>query len=582
MDIKRTLLWAVLTISGLMLYNNWLLYDGQQALFGPTPLTPNVSKPLEPKETQTGAPAVANPATPQTPATPPSAADLPKQAGLPQPQQGPSISVTNLTTGEKHSIKNDVLELEISTTGASVINAKLLKQLGIDKKPITLLQITPQNQYFVRSGLISATSNDLPNHTATFVLSKNGRAENKNLISFVSEKGGVRLEKTYFLSDGSYVVEVEHRITQISTQVVANPLVLYSELVRDGTAVSDSEFYSTFTGPALYTDKEKFTKIDFSDIEKNKANIPRQIPAGEPGWVAMVQHYFASAWLPSDKTVRDVYVGKVEQNLYRIGLQTPLNPLAAGTSHIEKTRLFIGPQEETLLEKIAPGFDLIKDYGYLTVIAKPIFWLLEQIHSYVANWGWAIVILTLLIKLLFFPLSAASYKSMARMKEVQPRLMTLREQLKGDPQKLNRAMMDLYKQEKINPLGGCLPVVVQIPVFIALYWVLLSSVEMRNAPWILWINDLSVPDPYYILPVIMAVSMYVQVKLNPTYVQVKLNPTPPDPLQAKIMMWMPIVFSVMFFFFPAGLVLYWVVNNILSIAQQWQINQMFAKRSANK
>ena len=573
MDIKRTLLWAVLTISGLMLYNNWLLYDGQQALFGPTPLTPNVSKPLEPKETQTGAPAVANPASPQTPATPPSAADLPKQAGLPQPQQGPSISVTNLTTGEKHSIKNDVLELEISTTGASVINAKLLKQLGIDKKPITLLQITPQNQYFVRSGLISATSNDLPNHTATFVLSKNGRAENKNLISFVSEKGGVRLEKTYFLSDGSYVVEVEHRITQISTQGAANPLVLYSELVRDGTAVSDSEFYSTFTGPALYTDKEKFTKIDFSDIEKNKANIPRQIPAGEPGWVAMVQHYFASAWLPSDKTVRDVYVGKVEQNLYRIGLQTPLNPLAAGTSHIEKTRLFIGPQEETLLEKIAPGFDLIKDYGYLTVIAKPIFWLLEQIHSYVANWGWAIVILTLLIKLLFFPLSAASYKSMARMKEVQPRLMTLREQLKGDPQKLNRAMMDLYKQEKINPLGGCLPVVVQIPVFIALYWVLLSSVEMRNAPWILWINDLSVPDPYYILPVIMAVSMYVQVKLNPT---------PPDPLQAKIMMWMPIAFSVMFFFFPAGLVLYWVVNNILSIAQQWQINQMFAKRSANK
>ena len=573
MDIKRTLLWAVLTISGLMLYNNWLLYDGQQALFGPTPLTPNVSKPLEPKETQTGAPAVANPAIPQTPATPPSAADLPKQAGLPQPQQGPSISVTNLITGEKHSIKNDVLDLEISTTGASVINAKLLKQLGIDKKPITLLQITPQNQYFVRSGLISATSNDLPNHTATFVLSKNGRAENKNFISFVSEKGGVRLEKTYFLSDGSYVVEAEHRITQISTQGAANPLVLYSELVRDGTAVSDSEFYSTFTGPALYTDKEKFTKIDFSDIEKNKANIPRQIPAGEPGWVAMVQHYFASAWLPSDKTVRDVYVGKVEQNLYRIGLQTPLNPLAVGASHIEKTRLFIGPQEETLLEKIAPGFDLIKDYGYLTVIAKPIFWLLEQIHSYVANWGWAIVILTLLIKLLFFPLSAASYKSMARMKEVQPRLMTLREQLKGDPQKLNRAMMDLYKQEKINPLGGCLPVVVQIPVFIALYWVLLSSVEMRNAPWILWINDLSVPDPYYILPVIMAVSMYVQVKLNPT---------PPDPLQAKIMMWMPIVFSVMFFFFPAGLVLYWVVNNILSIAQQWQINQMFAKRSANK
>ncbi|NDH79707.1 MAG: membrane protein insertase YidC, partial [Burkholderiaceae bacterium] len=209
---------------------------------------------------------------------------------------------------------------------------------------------------------------------------------------------------------------------------------------------------------------------------------------------------------------------------------------------------------------------------YLTVIAKPIFWLLEQIHSYVANWGWAIVILTFIIKLIFFPLSAASYKSMARMKEVQPRLMNLREQFKGDPQKLNRAMMDLYKQEKINPLGGCLPVVVQIPVFIALYWVLLSSVEMRNAPWILWIKDLSVPDPYFILPIIMAVSMFVQTRLNPT---------PPDPLQAKIMLWMPIIFSVMFFFFPAGLVLYWVVNNILSIAQQWQINQMFIKRPPN-
>ena len=572
MDIKRTLLWAVLTISGLMLYNNWLIYDGQQALFGPTPLTPNVSKSPEQKEAPSGTPTIASSASVPAPSTP-SATDLPKQATTQKPPQGPSLSVVGLTTGEKHSIKNEVLELEISATGASVISAKLLNQLGADQKPISLLQITGQNQYFARSGLISAVSSDLPNHTVTFALSKSGRAENKNFASFVSEKGGIRLEKTYLLSDGSYVVEVEHRITQISNQAGTNQLVLYTELVRDGTAVSDSEFYSTFTGPALYTDKEKFTKIDFSDIEKNKVNIPKQIPAGEPGWIAMVQHYFASAWLPSDKAVRDVYVGKVEQNLFRIGLQTPINPLAVGASHVEKTRLFIGPQEETLLEKIAPGFDLIKDYGYLTVIAKPIFWLLEQIHSYVANWGWAIVILTLLIKLIFFPLSAASYKSMARMKEVQPRLLNLREQFKGDPQKLNRAMMDLYKQEKINPLGGCLPVVVQIPVFIALYWVLLSSVEMRNAPWILWIKDLSVPDPYYILPVIMAVSMFVQTKLNPT---------PPDPLQAKIMMWMPIVFSVMFFFFPAGLVLYWVVNNILSIAQQWQINQMAAKRSANK
>ncbi|NBP97032.1 MAG: membrane protein insertase YidC, partial [Burkholderiaceae bacterium] len=246
--------------------------------------------------------------------------------------------------------------------------------------------------------------------------------------------------------------------------------------------------------------------------------------------------------------------------------------IAPNGSAGQTAKLFIGPEDEKILKLISPEFELIKDYGMLTIIAKPIFWLLTQIHSIVNNWGWAIVILTFIIKLIFFPLSAASYKSMARMKEVQPRLMNLREQFKGDPQKLNRAMMDLYKQEKINPLGGCLPVVVQIPVFIALYWVLLSSVEMRNAPWILWIKDLSVPDPYFILPIIMAVSMFVQTRLNPT---------PPDPLQAKIMLWMPIIFSVMFFFFPAGLVLYWVVNNILSIAQQWQINQMFIKRPPN-
>ena len=573
MDIKRTLLWAVLTISGLMLYNNWLIYDGRQALFGPTPLTSSgqTPNPPPPQAAQSLPPASTAQAPGANTGQPQKSADLPKAESLPAPQQAPAFNAASLASGEKHTIKNDVLELEINATGASVISAKLLKQLMPDQKPVALLQITPQNQYFVRSGLISASSNELPNHTVSFSVSRSGRVDNKTFVTFVNERGGVRLEKTYYLVDGSYVVEVEHRITRLN-QTNTSDLVLYNEIVRDSSAVSDSEFYSTFTGPALYTDKDKFIKINFSDIEKNKVDIPKQIPAGEPGWIAMVQHYFASAWIPNDKSARDVYVGKVEQNLFRIGLQIPIAAIASGSSYVESTRLFIGPQEETLLEKIAPGFDLIKDYGYLTVIAKPIFWLLEQIHSYVANWGWAIVILTLIIKLIFFPLSAASYKSMARMKEVQPRLMNLREQFKGDPQKLNRAMMDLYKQEKINPLGGCLPVVVQIPVFIALYWVLLSSVEMRNAPWILWIKDLSVPDPYFILPIIMAVSMFVQTRLNPT---------PPDPLQAKIMLWMPIIFSVMFFFFPAGLVLYWVVNNILSIAQQWQINRMFIKRPAN-
>jgi len=390
----------------------------------------------------------------------------------------------------------------------------------------------------------------------------------------VSERNGVKLEKTFLLNPGSYVIDVGHRVTQSNAN--ANPLVLYTEIVRDGTSepkvgpFGGAFSASTFTGPAAYTESDKFRKVKFEDIEKNKVEAPKQIPAGQSGWVAMVQHYFASAWIPGDKVVRDIYADKVDVNLYRIGMQIPLGIIDKGTTVVEKARLFVGPQEEKMLEGIAPGLELLKDYGYLTILAKPIFWLLAKIHSYVGNWGWSIILLTILIKLAFFPLSAASYKSMARMKEVQPRLMAMKEQYKGDPQKLNQAMMEMYKKEKINPVGGCLPVVIQIPVFISLYWVLLSSVETRGAPWIGWIHDLSVPDPYYILPVVMAISMFVQTKLNPT---------PPDPIQAKVMMYMPIVFSIMFFFFPAGLVLYWVVNNMLSIAQQWQINKLFGKKA---
>jgi len=384
----------------------------------------------------------------------------------------------------------------------------------------------------------------------------------------ISERNGVSLEKTFILNPNSYVIDVMHRVTKNNAAI--GPLVLYTELVRDGSKLEESQFYSTFTGPAVYTDKEKFNKLEFTDIEKNKINIPKIVPAGEPAWVAMVQHYYASAWIPSDKLNRDIYAGKIDTNVYRVGIQTPLENIAPGATTTETARLFVGPQQESALEVIAPGLELLKDYGYLTILAKPIFWTLERIHEYVNNWGWSIVILTFLIKLLFYPLSAASYKSMARMKEVQPRVMAMREANKGNPQKMNQEMMALYKKEKINPLGGCLPMLIQIPVFISLYWVLLSSVEIRNAPWILWIHDLAVPDPYYILPVIMAVSMWVQTKLNPT---------PPDPIQAKVMLYMPIIFSVMFFFFPAGLVLYWVVNNILSIAQQWQINKMIIKRA---
>jgi YidC/Oxa1 family membrane protein insertase len=281
----------------------------------------------------------------------------------------------------------------------------------------------------------------------------------------------------------------------------------------------------------------------------------------------MIQHYFVTAWVPA-KGERQFYARAVDKNLYSIGTLLPLGAIAPGASASGQATLYIGPQDQNVLAKIAPGLDLVVDYGWLTFLAKPIYWLLEFLHRIVGNWGWAIVLLTVLIKAAFYPLSAASYKSMAKMKEVTPRLTKLREQYGADKQKLNTAMMELYRSEKINPLGGCLPILVQIPVFISLYWVLLASVEMRNAPWTLWVKDLATPDAWFILPALMMATMWIQYKLNPT---------PPDPVQAKVMMFMPLIFGVMFFFFPAGLVLYWLTNNILSIAQQWYVTKQIEK-----
>ena len=556
-------------MSGLLLYNNWQVHEGQPSVFGGSPTGGVVTTDK----------AVSNKVDIPTPIQKP---------GIPTPNQAPLTNLGAIETSEKFVLKSDVLVLEISANGANVIDAKLLKELTTEKTPVELFQYTPKHKYFARSGLIALGNADLPNHTSTFKLIESGNdPSGRPFMVLASERNGVKLEKTFVLNPGSYVVDVGHRVTQ--TVANTTPLVLYTELVRDASQEAkigpfDGAFSaSTFTGPAAYTEKEKFNKLEFADIDKNKITIPTQVAAGDPAWVAMVQQYFASAWIPGDKAERDIYAGKIDNNLYRIGMQIPLGIVAPGTTVVEKAQLFVGPQEERVLETIAPGFALLKDYGYLTILAKPIFWLLDNIHAYVGNWGWSIILLTILIKLVFFPLSAASYKSMARMKEVQPRLLAMREQYKGEPQKLNQAMMEMYRKEKINPIGGCLPVVIQIPVFIALYWVLLSSVELRGAPWILWVHDLSLPDtsisdlfglssiPIGILPIVMAASMFVQTKLNPT---------PPDPIQAKVMMYMPLIFSVMFFFFPAGLVLYWVVNNLLSIAQQWQINQMFQKKPA--
>jgi YidC/Oxa1 family membrane protein insertase len=384
--------------------------------------------------------------------------------------------------------------------------------------------------------------------------------QNQLELKFESpDVGGVKLVKTYTLQRGAYDLHVRHEIVNTGSAPVAPQL--YLQLVRDGNKpAGESSFYSTFTGPAIYTEAKKYQKVEFSDIEKNNVDVEKK---ASNGYVAMVQHYFASAWMLADGLPRDLFMRKVDNNLYAAGMITPLEAIAPGTSKAIEARIFVGPQEEKVLEALAPGLELVKDYGWLTILAKPLYWLLDKLHSFILNWGWAIVALVLLLKIAFYWLNAKAYASMAKMKAVNPKIMEMRERLKDKPQEMQVAMMKIYKEEKVNPMGGCFPIMVQIPVFIALYWVLLSSVEMRNAPWVLWIHDLSAPDPYFILPVLMTLT---------TMLQTALNPAPPDPLQAKLMWFMPLIFSVMFFFFPAGLVLYWITNNVLSIAQQWVIN----------
>ncbi|WP_423195262.1 MULTISPECIES: membrane protein insertase YidC [unclassified Cupriavidus] len=550
MDIKRTILWVIFSMSLVLLYDNWQRANGHASMFFPSATT------------QQAAPAGgASGAAAQN--------DVPKAAGNAASAPGaaaPAPAAAAQPTGEKIVVTTDEVRATIDTAGGILSRLELLHEKEKDGQPVVLFERDATRTYLARSGLIGG---DLPNHTTIFTATPGPRAldgSDKLDVVLTAEKNGIKFVKTYTFHKGSYVVDTRFDVTNASGAPVSP--TLYMELTRDGSKVEQSQFYSTFTGPAVYTDADKYHKISFDDIAKGKASVPG---ASSSGWVAMVQHYFASAWIPQTGKEHTFYVEKIDNNLYRVGIQQPLGQIAPGATVTTDARLFAGPQEERMLEKITPGLELVKDYGWLTILAKPLFWLLEKLHGIFGNWGWSIIMLTVLIKLVFFPLSAASYKSMGKMKDLQPRMTAIRERHKGDPQKMNQEMMALYKTEKVNPLGGCLPIVIQIPVFIALYWVLLSSVEMRGAPWLGWIHDLSVPDPFYILPIVMAVSMFVQTRLNPT---------PPDPVQAKVMMIMPLVFSFMFFFFPAGLVLYWVVNNILSIAQQWQINRMLGKGKA--
>ena len=549
-DIRRSILWVIFGFSMILLWDKWQLHNGRPATFFPQ------------GQSQQAAPAASSA---KGDAAVPAASALGTGAAA-LPVAGAAEAATPKVT---HVVSTDVLKLTFDSEGGSLVGADLLQHLAAthssknqDVKPLTLLTQTPNHTYVAQTGLIG--SGALPTHKTPMKLVSTDTAlkdgQDSLVVRFESDVvGGTKLVKTYTLQRGSYEVAVKHEVVNTGTADVAPQL--YMQLVRDGSkGENETPFYSTFTGPAIYTQAAKYQKVEFAQIEGNKADF---IKVASDGYVAMVQHYFAIAWLLGDGIEREHFARKVDANLYSAGMITPVGTVTPGQSRAVESRLFVGPQAEKVLEKVAPGLELVKDYGWLTMLAKPLYWLLEKIHGVVANWGWSIVLLVVLLKASFYWLNAMAYRSMAKMKAINPRIQEMRERMKDNPQQMQMEMMRIYKEEKVNPMGGCFPIMIQIPVFIALYWVLLSSVEMRNAPWTLWITDLSSPDPWYILPLVMTIT---------TVIQTALNPLPPDPMQAKLMWIMPLVFSVMFFFFPSGLVLYWITNNVLTILQQAYIN----------
>ena len=560
-DIRRTILWVVFGFSMVLLWDQWQVHTGHKATFFPGP---SQSAPAAPKADASGAAGVPSSVpVPSVVAAPVAGAQAVPGTAVPAAAAASAPAVPR----ERIVVTTDVFKLTLDSEGGSLLQTEFLQHVDMadKKRNFVLLDDSKDRVYMAQTGLIGgAAGGSMPTHKTMMTLVPGERqlkdGSKELVLRFESpELGGVKLVKTYTLTRGAYAVKVKHEVLNVGTVPVSPQL--YLQLVRDGNKPSgESAFYSTFTGPAVYTEAKKYQKVEFSDIEKGKVEIEK---SATNGYVAMVQHYFASAWLLPDGVQRELFMRKVDNNLYSVGMIAALGSLEPGASKALDANFFAGPQEEKVLEALTPGLELVKDYGWLTILAKPLYWLLDRLQGFINNWGWSIMALVLLLKIAFYWLNAKAYASMAKMKAVNPKVMEMRERLKDKPQQMQQEMMRIYREEKVNPMGGCFPIMVQIPVFIALYWVLLSSVEMRNAPWVMWIHDLSSPDPYYILPLVMTLT---------TVLQTALNPAPPDPLQAKLMWFMPLAFSVMFFFFPSGLVLYWITNNVLSIAQQWIIN----------
>lgn len=542
MDNLRLILFMTLAFLGMLLYQAW------QNDYGP-------------------APAVVAESTGQGTSAPGDTPDAPKQAdidnaapSIPGLEEAPTSAGASLV-----KVRTDILDLVIDTRGGTVVDARLIDYPVAVNRPeekYRLLSQRPSDYFIAQSGLLGADTERTPTHEAVFAAESDQfeLKEGEDILTVDlhwQSSDGVRVVKRYTFNRGSYVVQLEQLVSNGSDTAWTGRD--YRQLQRGEPTESGNALMYTYTGGAVYSQEDKYQKYDFEEL--GSGQLDRDVV---DGWVAMIQHYFLTAIVPPRGEQQHFYGKRLSNGRAVIGAYSPAKTVQPGSGDSFTGLMFIGPKLQAELEATAEGLDLTVDYGFLVVIAKPMYWILEQIQSFVHNWGWTIIIFTILIKLAFFKLSETSYKSMANMRKMTPRIQALKDRFGDDKQRLQQAMMELYKTEKINPLGGCLPMLVQMPFFIALYWVLLESVELRQAPWILWIKDLSIKDPYFVLPVIMGVSMFVQQKLNPP---------PPDPMQAKIMMALPLVFTGMFAFFPSGLVLYWVVNNLLSITQQWVITK---------
>jgi YidC/Oxa1 family membrane protein insertase len=553
MDTQRLIALIVFSVSALFLWEAWQKQNAPKAVTT-TSTVPALPASVAPP------PVVAVPGATAAAPTPPSAAPA-------------------ATTGEAIAVRTDLFDVELNSLGGDIHRVTMRKVYSaLDRSlPLTLMEPDAKHYFVTQSGLLGE---GLPTHKTEYESPQRSYslADGKDSLEVslkARDANGAEVTKRYTFRRGSYVIDVAYDVANRSEKPIA-PFA-YFQFLRDANPPSEqaaqtSAFagVTTFTGPAVYTDEAKFHKVDFKDIAKGSQS---HVKKAKDGWIGIVQHYFVSAWLPKDGTEREYFTNKVGDNLYTAGVVVPVGAIAPGASASIDVPVYIGPQETEILENVAPGLKLAVDYGWLYVLAAPLFWFLKWIHGIVGNWGWSIIILTIVIKLVFYPLNAKAGRSMAQMKVLGPKMEKLKQLYGDDRQKLNTAMMELYRTEKINPLGGCLPILVQIPVFIALYWVLLASIELRHAPWLGWIHDLSAPDPFFILPVIYAISMFVQTRLNPQ---------PADPVQAKVMLMMPIMFSVFFLFFPAGLVLYWVCQNLLSILQQWHINKTLAAEAKAK